>query len=149
MASAGELATAIRAGIEPGRIVMTGPGKRDDELVAAVEAGIRAVTVESPGELARLEAIAARRGRRVPVMLRAARTGEAPAETVRLIGDAGAGKFGMDDADLLARRDACGPLTAPRVARPARVRCLERPGRDGARRTRAVDRCGRARPGHP
>ena len=101
VASAGELATALRAGIEPGRIVMTGPGKRDDELVAAVESGIRAVTVESPGELARLESIAAHRGRRVPVMLRAARTGGAPTETVRLIGDAGAGKFGMGDADLL------------------------------------------------
>ena len=32
VASAGELATAIRAGIDPGRIVMTGPGKRDEEL---------------------------------------------------------------------------------------------------------------------
>ena len=43
---------------------MTGPGKRDDELRAAVAAGIRAVTVESPGELARLEAIAATAGAR-------------------------------------------------------------------------------------
>ena len=45
VASAGELALAGRAGIEGGRIVMTGPGKRDDELAAAVAAGIRAVTV--------------------------------------------------------------------------------------------------------
>ena len=42
-------ATAIRAGIAADRIVMTGPGKRDDELEAAVAAGVRAVTVESPG----------------------------------------------------------------------------------------------------
>ena len=42
---------------------MTGPGKRDEELRAAVDApAIRAVTVESPGELARLEAIAAEAG---------------------------------------------------------------------------------------
>ncbi len=102
VASAGELATALRAGIDPGRIVMTGPGKRDDELAAAVTARIRAVTVESPGELARLEAIAARERRRVPVMLRAAVTEDARLERVRLVGDDGAGKFGMDAADLVA-----------------------------------------------
>ena len=60
---------------------MTGPGKRDDELRAAVTAGIRAVTVESPGELARLEAIAANAGRRQPVLLRAAVSEDAPART--------------------------------------------------------------------
>ena len=37
VASAGELATALRAGIDPSRIVMTGPGKRDEELRAAVD----------------------------------------------------------------------------------------------------------------
>ncbi|MBF8289762.1 MAG: hypothetical protein HW391_730 [Chloroflexi bacterium] len=111
VASAGELATAIRASIEPGRIVMTGPGKRDDELQAAVAAGIRAVTVESPGELVRLETIAARVGRRVPIMLRAAVTEDARLERVRLVGDDGAGKFGMDAASILqcARRAADSP----------------------------------------
>jgi diaminopimelate decarboxylase len=109
VASAGELATAIRAGIDPSTIVMTGPGKREAELRAAVDAGIRAVTVESPGELRRLEAIAAERGRRVPVLLRAAVTEDARLERVRLVGDDGAGKFGMDAADLLvAARHAVG-----------------------------------------
>ncbi len=111
VASAGELATALRAGIDPARIVMTGPGKRDEELRAAVAAGIRAVTVESPGELARLEAIAAEAGRRVPVLLRASVTEGARLERVRLVGDDGAGKFGMDAADLVAsaRRAAASP----------------------------------------
>jgi diaminopimelate decarboxylase len=111
VASGGELATARRAGIEPDRIVMTGPGKRDDELVAAVTAGIRAVTVESPGELARLEAIAAAAGRVQPVLLRAAVSENARLERVRLVGDDGAGKFGMDAADLAAsaRRAADSP----------------------------------------
>jgi diaminopimelate decarboxylase len=109
VASGGELAMVRRAGIEPGRIVMTGPGKRDDELRAAVEAGIRAVTVESPRELIRLEAIAATAGRRQPVMLRAAVTEDARLERVRLVGDDGAGKFGMDAADLeTAARHAAG-----------------------------------------
>jgi diaminopimelate decarboxylase len=100
VASGGELETVRRAGISPDRVVMTGPGKRDDELRAAVDAGIRAVTVESPGELARLEAIAAASGRRQPVLLRAAVSEGDRLERVRLVGDDGAGKFGMDAADL-------------------------------------------------
>ena len=102
VASGGELATARRAGVPAERIVMTGPGKRDEELAAAVEAGVRAVTVESPGELARLEAIAAACRARVPVLLRASVPEASRLERVRLVGDDGAGKFGMDDADLRA-----------------------------------------------
>jgi len=111
VASVGELATAMRAGIAPASIVMTGPGKRDDELEVAVRAGIRAITVESPGELARVERIAASLGRRQPVMLRAAVSDGAPLERVRLVGDDGAGKFGMDGGDLVdaARRAAASP----------------------------------------
>lgn len=111
VASGGELQLAVRAGITPDRIVMTGPGKRDEELRQAVALGIRAVTVESPAELARLEVIAAQAGRIQPVMLRAATSGETGLERVRLVGDAGAGKFGMDAADLVeaARRAIRSP----------------------------------------
>jgi diaminopimelate decarboxylase len=100
VASGGELALARRAGIDEAKVVFTGPGKRDDELAAAVDAGLRAVTVESPGELTRLEAISAQRGRRTPVLLRMALGVGSPPEAVRIVGDAGAGKFGMD-ADAL------------------------------------------------
>jgi diaminopimelate decarboxylase len=111
VASGGELATVRRAEIAGDRVVMTGPGKRDEELRAAVEARVRAVTVESPGELGRLEAIAAEAGRVQPVLLRAAVSERARLERVRLVGDDGAGKFGMDAADLLvsARRAAASP----------------------------------------
>ncbi len=111
VASGGELATALRAGIPAERIVFTGPGKRDDELERAVEAGVRVVTVESPGELERLERIAGRLGRRVPVMLRASAGPAGRIERVRLVGDDGAGKFGMDARDLVvsARRAAASP----------------------------------------
>ena len=103
VASGGELETAQRAGIVASSIVVTGPGKRDDELAGAVRAGVRAITVESPGELDRLERIAAQMRSRVPVLLRAAlATGDRP-ERIRLVGDDGAGKFGMDPGDL---RDA-------------------------------------------
>jgi diaminopimelate decarboxylase len=102
VASAGELETAQRAGIPPERIVMTGPGKRDEELRRAARAGLRAITVESPRELLRLERIACEEGRRVPILLRAATSSRAPAERVRLVGTGGTGKFGMDPRDLLS-----------------------------------------------
>jgi diaminopimelate decarboxylase len=100
VASGGELRHALRAGFAADRVVFTGPGKRDDELAAAVEAGVRVLTVESVGELRRLARIAAGLGRRQPVLLRAAVTEAARLERVRLVGDDGAGKFGMDLADL-------------------------------------------------
>jgi diaminopimelate decarboxylase len=94
VASGGELETVLRAGFEPAAIAMTGPGKRESELADAVAAGIGFVTVESPGELQRLEAIAAAAGRRQPILLRLAVAEDARLETVRLIGGV-EGKFGM------------------------------------------------------
>jgi len=104
VASGGELETVFRAGIQPSQVVFTGPGKGSTELARAVAAGLRAVTIESPGELARLEAAAAvaAGGRPVPVLLRAAATADRRLEQVRLIGDDGAGKFGMGPDDLAA-----------------------------------------------
>ncbi len=102
VASGCELRQVLRAGFDPSRIVLTGPGTRDDELAAAVDAGIRVVTVESRGELRRLATIAEAVGRVQPVLLRLSAAGDEDAERVRIIGDAGAGKFGMDAADLRA-----------------------------------------------
>ncbi len=101
VASGGELERVLAAGFASESLVFTGPGKRDSELAAAVAAGVGLVTVESPGELRRLEAIALAAGRRVPILLRRSIGPDAP-ETVRIIGDEGAGKFGMDDDDLRA-----------------------------------------------
>ena len=100
VASGGELRHVLRAGFAPDRVVFTGPGKRDEELAAAVEAGVRVLTVESVGEIRRLARIAGGLGRRQPVLLRAAVSEAARLERVRLVGDDGAGKFGMDGADL-------------------------------------------------
>jgi diaminopimelate decarboxylase len=100
VASGGELRHVLRAGFDPAHVVMTGPGKRDEELSAAVDAGLRVITVESVGELRRLARIAEAAGRRQPILLRAAVTEAARLERVRLVGDDGAGKFGMDIADL-------------------------------------------------
>ena len=100
VASGGELRHVVRAGFDPAHVVMTGPGKRDEELAAAVEAGVRVVTVESVGEARRLASIAEGLGRVQPVLLRTDATGAASMERVRIIGDEGVGKFGMGPADL-------------------------------------------------
>ncbi|HEX5826928.1 MAG TPA: alanine racemase [Candidatus Limnocylindrales bacterium] len=115
VASAGELRHVVRAGFDPARVVMTGPGKRDEELAAAAAAGIGMITVESRGELARLEAIARSADRVQPVLLRLSAPGAGGAERVRIIGDGGAGKFGMDRADVTeaAREAVASPWLEP------------------------------------
>jgi len=61
IASAGELKLVTAAGIAPARISFAGPGKRDDELEAAIAAGVT-INLESEGEATRALAIAARLG---------------------------------------------------------------------------------------
>ena len=63
-----EIELARKAGFEPAAIVFTGVGKSADELECAVSLGLKAINVESAGELARVEAIA----RRTRVVVRVA-----------------------------------------------------------------------------
>src|SRR5882757_6496707 len=65
-----EIEVARRAGFTPSQIVFTGVGKTPAELEAAVALGVKAINVESAGELARLEAIATRLGRTARVAVR-------------------------------------------------------------------------------
>ena len=65
-----EIEVARRAGFEASQIVFTGVGKSPEELERAVALGLKAINVESAGELARLEAIAARLGRVARVAVR-------------------------------------------------------------------------------
>jgi len=68
--SGGELEVALRAGFSPDQVVFTGVGKTRDELARAVGLGVKAINVESPGELDRIAAVAADRGTRARVALR-------------------------------------------------------------------------------
>jgi diaminopimelate decarboxylase len=65
-----EIELAQKAGFAPADIVFTGVGKASAELETAVPLGLKAINVESAGELARVEAIATRLGIRVRVALR-------------------------------------------------------------------------------
>lgn len=55
-----EIEVARKAGFTADQIVFTGVGKSPTELECAVPLGLKAINVESAGELARIEAIAAR-----------------------------------------------------------------------------------------
>jgi diaminopimelate decarboxylase len=65
-----EVEVARRAGIPPDDIVFTGVGKSPVELECAVALGLKAINVESSGELARVEALAERSGRPARVAIR-------------------------------------------------------------------------------
>ena len=60
--SGGELEVALRAGFAPDDIVFTGVGKTHDELERAVGLNLASINAESPGEVDRIERIAAAAG---------------------------------------------------------------------------------------
>ena len=70
VASAGELAAALRAGIDPARIVVHGNGKTDADIDAAVAAGCSLVVLDALDEGARVAAAAERHHRRQAVAVR-------------------------------------------------------------------------------
>ena len=55
VASGGELASALRAGFAPDRVVLHGNAKSEAELRAALAAGVGTIVVDNPDELDRLE----------------------------------------------------------------------------------------------
>ncbi len=66
----GELAVALRGGMDPARIGLHGNNKSDDELRAALEAGVGRIIVDSPQEITRLERLCAELGTVAEVMIR-------------------------------------------------------------------------------
>jgi diaminopimelate decarboxylase len=65
-----EIDLARRVGFEARDIVFTGVGKSGGELECAVPLGLKAINVESAGELSRIESIAERHGRPARVAVR-------------------------------------------------------------------------------
>jgi diaminopimelate decarboxylase len=68
--SVGELKLALRAGIPAQAVVFAGVGKRDDEILAGLAAGIRGFNVESEAELEVINDLARQRGVQARVALR-------------------------------------------------------------------------------
>jgi diaminopimelate decarboxylase len=114
VSSSGELAVALRAGVEPAQVVYHGNNKSRDELATAVEAGVGLVVLDAPGELELLEQVAREAGRVQAVLVRI--NPDIEVETHRYISTSHAGsKFGVPGpvaASMLARADASDALDA-------------------------------------
>ena len=93
VASAGEMRVALDAGADPEHVSFAGPGKRDDDLVAALTAGIT-LHCESEGEAARTIALAASLGLRPRIAVRVNPDFEIKGSGMRMGG--GAKPFGVD-----------------------------------------------------
>ncbi|MBR5346176.1 MAG: diaminopimelate decarboxylase [Deltaproteobacteria bacterium] len=68
--SGGELFRALRAGCDPGKIVYSGVGKTEDEIIAALRNGIMMFNVESAAELEKINEVAGTLGVKAPIALR-------------------------------------------------------------------------------
>jgi diaminopimelate decarboxylase len=68
--SGGELYRALRAGVEPGKIVYSGVGKRREDLEYALRSDILLFNVESSQEIYRLNEVAGRLGKRARIAIR-------------------------------------------------------------------------------
>lgn len=93
IASAGELALCQGVGIDPARISFAGPGKRDDELEAAIAAGVT-LNCESAGEASRAIGIGQRLGRPPRIAIRVNPDFELRGSGMKMGG--GAKPFGVD-----------------------------------------------------
>ena len=65
-----EVQMALAAGVPAGDMILNGNGKSDAALEAAVRLGVRQVNLDSLDEAKRLDAVAARAGKVVPVLVR-------------------------------------------------------------------------------
>jgi len=68
--SVGEMRRALAAGIPARKIVYSGVGKKPSELMAALEAGVGQINVESSAELETLNAVAAQLGVKADITIR-------------------------------------------------------------------------------
>ena len=68
--SLGELQRVLAAGGDAGKIVFSGIGKREDEILAALKVGIRCFNIEVSGELDRINRLAGHLGVVAPISFR-------------------------------------------------------------------------------
>ncbi len=108
--SLGELERVLAAGGDANKTVFSGVGKREDEILAALKAGIRCFNIEVSGELDRISLLAGRLGVIAPVSFRV--NPDVDAKTHPYISTGlKENKFGIDIAQALIeyRRAAAMP----------------------------------------
>lgn len=94
VASSGELAMAMAAGIPPERMSFSGPGKSHDDLDLALGHGVGAINVESMDELMLLARLAGDRGVRASVGIRINPARRGRGAGLRMAGDT---QFGIPE----------------------------------------------------
>ncbi len=98
VSSPGEVEAAISAGVDPGSTLMTGPGKTEDGIAHAMDLGVRRFSVESARDLARVGALAERRGVMTECLLRVNADEAVPGMGLAMTGTAS--QFGTDAAQV-------------------------------------------------
>jgi len=68
--SCGELARALRGGVPANKIVFSGVGKSREEIIAALDAGVMQINVESEPELELINEIASGQNKTAPIAIR-------------------------------------------------------------------------------
>lgn len=101
VSSLGELEAAVRAGFRSGGILYTGPGRRDEDIVRALAAGVHRFSVDSPHALDQLDRLARADGTRVRALLRV--NPPVPPAGAGLAMTGGPSQFGVDLSWLLER----------------------------------------------
>lgn len=112
--SGGELERALRAGVEPGKIIFSGVGKTRTEMQRAMQVGIGCFNVESLPELDVLNDVAQSLGLRAPVSLRVNPDVDAKTHPYISTGLKG-NKFGIAHGDVLAAYQHAASLPGLRV----------------------------------
>ena len=112
VAGGGEILTALKAGADPGKLVLHGNAKSDEELELAVSRGVGLIVVDNFDDIDRLERIVPA-GTRQPCLVRVIPGVEAATHASQATGHAGS-KFGLMPYDA---RDAI-----TRIERSAKLR---------------------------
>lgn len=111
VSSPGELEAALAAGAPAEHVLYTGPAKTRDELDWALARGVRWLSVESPQDLARVEASCAAARVEASCALRVNPMGDATRGGLAMSGDGS--QFGTDEAVVLQRAWAFVAERAP------------------------------------
>jgi diaminopimelate decarboxylase len=98
VSSLGELEAALQAGFRTREIAFVGPGKTEEEIRAAVSAGVYAIAAESARELEIIESVGRDLSMSVNVLLRI-NTLEKPSSPEMMVG--GPSKFGFDEETVI------------------------------------------------
>lgn len=94
VSSPGEVEAAISGGVDPGLLLLTGPGKTEDTIEHALDRGVRRFSVDSPHDLGKVGALSARRGVTSECLLRVNADEPVPGMGLTMAGTAS--QFGAD-----------------------------------------------------